>query len=68
MSGRKSLPNEPRLTIEQRREIFLALVEAQDRSVPVSESRAEVARQFNLNLDRLKAIEEEGVDNNWPPL
>jgi hypothetical protein len=67
MSG-KSVPSEPRLTIEQRREIFLALVEAQDRSVGVSESRAEVARQFNLNLDRLKAIEEEGVDNNWPPL
>lgn len=66
MSSSKSTA--PRLSIERRREIFLALVEAQDRRIPVPESRAEIARQFRLNRDQLEAIEQEGVDNGWPPL
>jgi hypothetical protein len=68
MATRKSLAPAPRLSIRRRREIFLTLVQAQDRRVPVSESREEVARQFKLNRDQVEAIEQEGVNNDWPPL
>jgi len=53
---------------ETRREIFLALVAAQDKKVPVRHSRDKVASQFGVSYQQVKAIEEEGLDNDWPPL
>jgi hypothetical protein len=53
---------------ETRKEVFAALVEAQDRKVSVSQSRSEIASRFGLTPKQLERIEEEGVENEWPPL
>ena len=50
-----------------RKEIFSALVEAQDQEMPVAESRREIARRFGISDELLRAIEREGLDNGWPP-
>jgi hypothetical protein len=46
-----------------RREIFQALVDAQDRAVPVPQSRQLVAERFGV-----REIERQGLANHWPPL
>jgi hypothetical protein len=53
---------------DRRREIFAALVVAQDQGVPVARSRAQVADRFGLTREAVAAIEREGLDNDWPPL
>lgn len=56
------------LSDDRRREVFAALVAAQDAGVPVARSRAQVAERFGLAPDVIAAIEREGMDNEWPPL
>jgi hypothetical protein len=58
-----------------RKEIFLALVETQDqlmepqdRGVGVARSRRLVAERFSVTEVLVRAIEEEGLDHEWPPL
>jgi hypothetical protein len=51
-----------------RKDIFAALVAAQDQEMPVAESRREIARRFGISDEVLRAIEREGLDNDWPPL
>jgi DNA-directed RNA polymerase sigma subunit (sigma70/sigma32) len=58
----KPLP-EPR-----RKEIFLALVDAQDHGMSPAESRKVVAERFGVSEDQVRQIEREGLDNGWPPL
>ena len=58
----------PPIPEDRRREIFAALVEAQDRKVPVAQSHEEVAKRFGVSAGELRAIEREGLDNAWPPL
>ena len=53
---------------ETRREVFAALVEAQDLGDSVQESRATVAHRFNLTEQDVRMIEREGLDALWPPL
>ena len=53
---------------ERRKEIFAALVGAQDRGVTVAQSRREVADRFGVTPDQVAEIEREGMDNEWPPL
>ena len=50
-----------------RKEIFSALVEAQDQDMPVAQSQREIARRFGISDEVLRAIEREGLDNGWPP-
>ena len=57
-----SLP-EPR-----RKEIFLALVDVQDGGASVAQLRALIAERFGVSEQQLRAIEREGVANDWPPL
>jgi len=59
----------------RRKEIFLALVEAQDQlvasqdqGVGVARSRRIVAERFSVPETLVRAIEEEGLDQEWPPL
>ena len=52
----------------QRKEIFLALVDAQDHEMPVAESRKAIAERFGITDKQVSAIEREGLDNEWPPL
>ena len=56
------------LTVECRRAIFRAVVEAQDGGQTVAAARADVAERFAVTGDQVKAIEAEGVDHGWPPL
>jgi hypothetical protein len=61
--------NESELSSESRRkEVFLALVTAQDGDMPVAQSRKEIAQRFGITEAKVVRIEREGLDNNWPPL
>jgi hypothetical protein len=53
---------------QERKEIFLALVQAQDSKMSVAASRKEIARRFQLTDRQLRVIEREGLENDWPPL
>jgi hypothetical protein len=59
---------EVHLPEERRKEIFLALVEAQDHEMPVDTSRKLVAERFGVSEAQVRRIEREGLDNDWPPL
>jgi DNA-directed RNA polymerase sigma subunit (sigma70/sigma32) len=61
------MPDEP-LPEPRRKEIFLALVEAQDNEMSSAESRKAVAERFGVSEGRVRQIEREGLDNDWPPL
>ena len=59
----------------RRKEIFLALVETQDQlveskdqGVGVARSRRLVAERFSVPESLVRAIEEEGLEQEWPPL
>ena len=52
----------------RRKEIFLALVDAQDEEMPVDLSRRVVAERFGVSEGQVRQIEREGLDNDWPPL
>ena len=53
---------------ERRKEIFLALVDAQDHEMSVAQSRTLMAQQFGVSESQVRQIEREGVDLQWPPL
>jgi len=56
------------LSLEQRMEVFLALVEAQDSQMAVPQSRKATAERFGLSEQQVRQIEREGLDGGWPPL
>jgi hypothetical protein len=56
------------LSEPHRKEIFLALVEAQDQNMPVAESRKVTAERFGITQSQVLLIERQGIDNGWPPL
>ena len=51
-----------------RREVFKQLVDLQDAGESVEDSRKQIAMQFEISLDELLGIEQEGRAGNWPPL
>jgi hypothetical protein len=59
---------EKALSESQRREIFLALVNAQDQAMSVLQSRKVVAKRFRVSDSQLLKIEQEGMEKDWPPL
>jgi hypothetical protein len=56
------------LSLEERMQVFLALVEAQDGQMAVAQSRKAVAERFGVTEQQVRRIEREGLDENWPPL
>ncbi len=56
------------LSEERRKEIFLALVTAQDGQISVAQSRVAIGGQFSLSESQVRQIEREGLDKQWPPL
>lgn len=56
------------LTEPQRKEVFLALVQAQDKPMTVAASRKAVTKRFGISERQIKRIEQEGLDKQWPPL
>ena len=67
-----------RLSIQERKEIFHALVSTQDAehntgraaspADAVRKSYELVQEKFAISRDQLRQIEDEGVDKEWPPL
>jgi hypothetical protein len=57
-----------RLTQQQKQEIFLALVNTQDVIANVPKSRQMITERFDITEKQLREIEDEGIDNEWPPL
>ena len=57
-----------RLSTEEKKEIFSQLVATQDAVANVRKSYEMVTEQYTISEEQLKAIEEEGLDNEWPPL
>jgi hypothetical protein len=56
------------LSEEQRKEVFLALVDAQDHDMGVVQSRQHIAVRYGVSEGQVRHIEREGLDNGWPPL
>jgi hypothetical protein len=59
---------EQELLEDRRREIFRALVDAQDQAVGVARSRKLVAERFGVSEQQVRDIEREGLEGEWPPL
>lgn len=57
-----------RLTVDQRREIFHALVTTQDTVSDVPKSRQVILKRFGISETVLRQIEDEGIEREWPPL
>ncbi len=62
--------SEENLSEPLRKEIFLALVEAQDHdpNLSIKDSWKLVSDKFGISVNQLRAIEREGIDQQWPPL
>ncbi len=56
------------LSLEERMEAFLTLVEAQDGGMAVADSRKMVAALFGVTEEQVQKLEREGLDGIWPPL
>jgi hypothetical protein len=56
------------LSTEQRKAIFLNLVEEQDKVCNVRKSYEAVTERFDITEAELRRIEEEGLEKEWPPL
>ena len=52
----------------RRKELFLALVEAQDGGASVPQSRKLVAERFGVSEQEVRSVEREGLEHEWPPL
>jgi len=61
------LTNSEPLSEARRKAIFLALVQAQDQMIAVSQSRKLMVERFNVAESEVRQIEREGMENQWPP-
>jgi len=62
------MTNSRRLSTEEKKEIFSHLVATQDEVQSVRKSYEMVTEHFAISEEQLRAIENEGLDNEWPPL
>ena len=53
---------------DRRKEIFLAIVNAQDQEMDVAQSRKLMAQHFGVRESQVRQIEREGLERQWPPL
>jgi hypothetical protein len=52
----------------KRRAFFAELIRLQDKGTSIVTSRSQVAKQFKDTLAVVRAVEDEGIENDWPPL
>lgn len=52
----------------KRRAFFAELIRLQDQGASIAASRAKVAKQFKVTVAVVRAAEDEGIANDWPPL
>jgi hypothetical protein len=62
------IPGVGDLAEPRRREIFHLLVVAQDFAMTVAESREMVIALYGLSEHKVRKIENEGLQKQWPPL
>jgi len=62
------MTQDEQLTEDRRKELFLALVEAQDQKIAVPKSRKLVVERFGVSESQVRRIEREGLECQWPPL
>jgi hypothetical protein len=67
-TGKEYAMRTKRLTQQQKQEIFHALVTTQDVVSNVPRSRQLVSERFEITDKQLREIEDEGIENEWPPL
>jgi hypothetical protein len=53
---------------DRRKEIFAAIVETQDGNTDVVRCRQLIAFRFGLNDTQIEQIEQQGIEDGWPPL
>ncbi|HJZ59040.1 MAG TPA: hypothetical protein VKE74_29115 [Gemmataceae bacterium] len=53
---------------DRRRVLFEALVSAQDEGLSVAASRELVAGRYSVTVEQVRAVEQEGLRQGWPPL
>jgi hypothetical protein len=58
----------PRVDLIRRWKAFQTLVGARDAGTEVVESRAEVARRFDVTEAQVRPVQAEGSEREWPPL
>ena len=64
-----ALEPEGELKEEHRRDVFRALVEAEDfQDMPRPQAHRLIARRFGLSETQVRQIEREGMERLWPPL
>jgi hypothetical protein len=56
------------LPLARRREVFIALVAAQDGGLSARASRIKVSTDEEISEKDLLGIENEGLQKQWPPL
>ena len=61
-------PGNEQLSEERRKEIFLALVDAQDQKMDVGQSRKLMIERFGVSERQVRQIERERLERQWPPL
>lgn len=54
-----------RVLTDERITIFFALVNMQDRGVPLGESRERIGKQYRISVESVKRIEVEGLYRGW---
>jgi len=58
-----------RLSVQQRKQIFRALVLVQDEgTMTVAESIRHITKEFDITESQLRQIQDEGIEKEWPPL
>jgi hypothetical protein len=58
-----------RLTVQQRKDIFQAVVSTQDTNLmSVADSYRHVAEHYEVSEAQVRQIAQEGIDKEWPPL
>jgi hypothetical protein len=58
----------PDLTLEQRQAIFRSVIDSQDAGASVAQSRIDTAKLHSVTVEVVKSVEQEGIQNQWPPL
>lgn len=56
------------MSLEKRQEIFMVVANAQESGKSIADAREATAKQFDVPEATVKLIENEGADNDWPPL
>jgi len=64
----RRFPMTDTLPEDRRRDVFAAIVAAQDGGLKVAASHKHVAAEYGITTAQVQVIEREGLEAQWPPL